>query len=547
MKVRTVSLWAIGLVVISASFCIGPAAASAAPFGTTRISVDSSGVQGNGYSEAPAISSDGRFVAFHSHASNLVAGDNNGAGDVFVHDRVTGETTRVSVDSSGLEGNGESYDPSISSDGRFVAFASSATNLVAGDTNGVADVFVHDRETGSTTRESLSSSGTQADAISGSPSISSDGRFLAFASSASNLVASATASAAGIYVRDRDTGTTTRVSVDSSGLEGNGDSSDPSISSDGRFVAFESAARNLVVPDTNQDTADIYVHDRTTGATTRVSVSSSGAQANSPSWAPSISSDGRFVAFVSGGWNLVAGDTNSCNDVFVRDRLTAATTRVSVGAAGAQGNGSASSASISSDGRYVAFASEASNLVASDSNSQSDIFLRDRIAGATTRLSITSSGLQADSGSYDPSISGDGSCVAFWSLASNLVATDTNGVADVFVRDAAPTAITIKTSTTTTYIGKTPVLSGTVYPAKMIGVNIVVYVQKPGSARWSYSSNRTVYDLNGSPAWQYKYYFKRGMAKGIYRFKAVAPAPGFASSAGFATSTSPTTVSITLR
>ncbi|HEX9092974.1 MAG TPA: hypothetical protein VF902_03240, partial [Coriobacteriia bacterium] len=379
------------------------------------------------------------------YAGNLVPDDTNSERDVFVRDRVTGGTTRVSVSSTGGQGNdfaGSAY-PCISADGRYVAFGSGASNLVVGDTNGVWDVFVHDRVTGATTRVSVDSSGTQGNGHSGndtsyeSISISADGRYVAFWSGASNLVANDTNMQSDVFVHDRVTGATTRVSVDSSGAQGNASSHAPSISSDGRYVAFESNAGTLVANDTNGQT-DIFVHDRATGATTRVSVHSSGSQGDNTSNAPSISSDGRYVAFSSFASNLVGSDTNGMMDVFVHDSVTGATTRASVDSSGAQGNASSSAVSVSSDGRFVAFSSYASNLVAGDTNGTPDVFVHDSITGATTRVSIDSSGAQGDATSPFLSISSDGRCVAFESDASNLVAGDSNGQRDVFIRDLVP-------------------------------------------------------------------------------------------------------------
>jgi Tol biopolymer transport system component len=345
---------------------------------TERVSVDSSGAEGDGNSHWPSISSDGRYVAFYSHATNLVAGDTNGFRDVFVHDRQTGQTTRVSVDSTGVEGDADSSWHSISSDGRYVAFDSRATNLVAGDTNGSEDVFVHDRQTGQTTRASVDSTGIEGDGDSVLPRISSDGRYVAFESLATNLVAGDTNGSYDVFVHDRQTGQTTRVSVDSTGVEGDADSSWPSISSDGRYVAFHSYATNLVAGDTN-GSRDVFVHDRQTGQTTRVSVDSTGIEGDGGSSYQSISSDGRYVAFYSYATNLVTGDTNSFRDVFVHDRQTGQTTRVSVDSTGAEGDRESAWPSISSDGRYVAFDSVATNLVAGDNNGFRDVFVHDSL------------------------------------------------------------------------------------------------------------------------------------------------------------------------
>ncbi len=404
---------------------------------TVRVSVSSAGAQGNWDSYHPSISADGRYVAFESDASNLVAGDTNGYQDVFVRDRQFGTTERVSVSSSGAQGNSDSglYDAiSISADGRYVAFTSSAGNLVSGDTNYTHDVFVRDRQLGTTERVSVSSSGEQGNSASEFSSISADGRYVAFASYASILVSGDTNNTNDIFVRDRLMGTTERVSVTSSGTQGNSDSYLPSISADGRYVAFSSYASNLVSGDTNNYT-DEFVRDRLAGTTERVSVSSSGAQGNRDSFYASISADGRYVAFESYASNLVAGDTNGKWDVFVRDRQLGTTERVSVSSSGAQGNSDSGDygISISADGRYVAFGSYASNLVSGERNGYQDVFVRDRHAGTTERVSISSAGAQGNLESFDASISADGRYVAFASTASNLVAGDTNGYADVFV------------------------------------------------------------------------------------------------------------------
>ncbi len=285
---------------------------------TERVSVSSDGEQGNSTSQHSSISADARYVAFESWATNLVPGDTNGHQDVFVHDRQTGETTRVSVSSSGEQGNADSWSPSISADGRYVAFESLAYNLVPGDTNGQCAVFVHDCQTGETTLASVSSSGEQGNGASGHPSISADGRYVAFESRAGNLVPGGTNGELHIFVHDRQAGETTRVSISSSGEQANEYSYLPSISGDGRYVAFFGGASNLVPGDTN-NRYDVFVHDRQTGQTTRVSVSSSGEQGNAMSENPSISADGRYVAFESYATNLVPDDTNGHWDIFVHE------------------------------------------------------------------------------------------------------------------------------------------------------------------------------------------------------------------------------------
>jgi Tol biopolymer transport system component len=408
---------------------------------TTRVSVDWQGAQGNAHSSRPSISADGRIVAFISESSNLVPDDSNLSFDVFVHDRATLTTSRVSVDSAGVEGNTESAYPSISVDGRFIAFSSIASNLVAGDTNQTWDVFVHDRVTAVTERVSVDSAGLEGNSVSVDPSISSDGRFVAFRSLASNLVGGDTNRHTDIFVHDRATGTTCRVSVSSEGSQGNAHSMWPAITPDGRFVAFASESWNLVPADTNQ-TWDVFVHDRAIGTTERVSVGGAGQQANSQSFNPSISMDGRFVAFVSYASNLVAGDSNRSGDVFVRDREAGVTERVSVSSTGLESDALSFTPAISADGRFVAFRSEAARLVAGDTNDRSDVFVHDRSTGTITRASVDSEGAQAVEESSGPSLSANGRFLAFANLASNLVAGDTKGTWDVFVRDRSDLAIT---------------------------------------------------------------------------------------------------------
>ena len=405
--------------------------------GIERVSVSSSGVQGNNYSSASSISGDGRFVAFSSFASNLVPGDTNDETDAFVHDRHTGETERVGVSSFGVQGGNGSSNPLISANGRFVAFVSRSSNLVPGDTNRRLDVFVNDRETGATERVSVSSSGEQGSHFSSSHSISADGRFVAFISLSSNLVPGDTNWKDDVFLHDRNTGVTERISVSSSGIQGNDYSSKPSISADGRFVVFNSNASNLVPGDTNYR-GDVFVHDRNTGATERVSVSSSGVQSNEYNYfGSSISADGRFVAFSTNASSLVPEDTNNEADIFVHDRNTGVTERISVSSSGVQANIYSGSyyPSISADGRFVTFASYASNLVPDDTNDEEDVFIHDRITGITERVSVSSTGVQGNNYSYGSSISTDGRVVAFASKASNLVPGDSNDEWDVFVVD----------------------------------------------------------------------------------------------------------------
>ncbi len=403
---------------------------------TTRVSVSSEGAEGDSYSAYPSISGDGRYVAFHSRAGNLVEDDSNGVIDTFVHDRVNRHTSRISVSSAGAEGRLESWNASISADGRVVAFESYADDLVSGDSNERMDVFVHDRATRETERVSISSSGRQGRQGSRAPSVSGDGQWVAFESAARDLVEADTNGRTDIFVHDRGTAQTERVSLSSGGTQANGDSENSSISAGGRYVAFETSASNLVDVDDN-GARDILVRDRQEDSTELISVSSDGVQGNAQSLYPTISGDGRYVAFQSEASNLVEGDENGKRDIMIRDRHAGVTELVSISSLGMQANSHSQYPSISADGRYVAFASDASNLVEDDTNGTVDIFVHDRETGKTIRVSVSSEGAEGDFSSPSGSISAAGEYVAFFSWASNLIVADTNGQADVFAHDVA--------------------------------------------------------------------------------------------------------------
>lgn len=402
----------------------------------TRISVSTEGSQGDDYSDFPAISADGRYIAFESFASNLVANDTNGDSgtgwDVFVHDRQTRQTSIVSVNSSGVQGNNGSFAPSISADGRFVAFISSASNLIA-DHNGKTHIYVHDLQTGQTAPVSINSQGELGNYHSGPmdvpPAISADGRFVAFTSEASNLV-SDDQNGQDIFVHDRHTGQTTLVSVNSQGMQGTGGSSwNPVISADGRFVSFTSTTNNLVSND-NNGMSDIFVHDRQMGQTTLLSVNSEGFQANDKSYSPSISSNGRFITFESFASNLAPNDNYKTMDVFTHDLETEHTTIISLDDEGRPGGG-AIQPEISGDGRYVVF-----------STYYNGVFFHDRQTKQKTRISVNNEGFSANDGSYQLAISANGRFVAMTSDASNLVLNDTNSKSDIFVVDTHQIPVT---------------------------------------------------------------------------------------------------------
>jgi cysteine-rich repeat protein len=463
---------------------------------TTRVSIASDGTQSNDGSFSASISPDGGFVAFSSDATNLAPG-NIRRRHIFIHDRHSRETSRVDIASDGtLANRGSLGRASISEGGRVVTFESPASNLVSGDTNDLDDVFVHDRESGQTSLIIVSRGGSsrapsrvvvndqessQNSPIvvsrggSSSASISADGRLVALQSNA-DPVHPDTNLETDVFRHDRESGETTLISVATDGSQANDRSNFPSISADGRAVAFFSRGNNLIPDDTQHvdrrvvkncprfepgsgdpgidnisdclerqnNFTHLFVHETQSGETQRVSIATDGAPADFSfdlgSANSSLSGDGRVVAFSGFATNLVAGDTNNRKDVFVHDRESGQTSRVSVASTGAQGKDNSSTPSISANGRFVAFSSLdlAPPLCERSFLQCSDVFVHDRLTGATTRLSIASDGTQADNRSSDPSISADGRFVAFRSVASNLVPHDTNDSHDVFVRGPDP-------------------------------------------------------------------------------------------------------------
>jgi Tol biopolymer transport system component len=381
------------------------------------------------------VSDDGRFVIFRSWSWNLVPGDTNIAPDVFLRDRLLGTTERISVSSSGVQGNDGSgiFGYAISPDGRYVVFYSEASNLVPGDVNNAADVFLRDRLNGTTELVSLDSSAGQGNAKSEYPCISADGRHVAFDSLATNLVPGDTNGKADVFLRDLWTGQTQRVSVSSSGSQSNGDSMAPSISADGRYVAFHSNGNNLVSGDTNT-TWDVFVYDRVNGTQELISISTGGTSGNNQSGWPHLSGDGRFVCFDSYASNLFNGDTNGGSDALVRDRLTGITELASVNSLGIQANAGSGNTHISPDGQFVLFASYATNLDPSGTPPGGS-YVHDRRIGSTERVSISNSGQPAMGAGGPFSISLDGRYAVFANEDPNLVSGDTNNAMDVYVHD----------------------------------------------------------------------------------------------------------------
>lgn len=430
------------------------------PVGRTELmSISSSGEPSDSASYAAAASGDGRYVAFHSTASNLTPDQPRCPGGaqayttctprVFIHDRVSHATSLVSVSSRGEPANRGSFLASVSHDGRYVAFQSAATNLDPGVSG--MHVYVRDRVTGITSRVSEPAAGGSGGGGS-APAISDDGRFVVFLSDARDLVGATRPPCQllepcpeHVFVRDRVTRTTTLVSEAMGGGYGNGGTSPksgiqptrPTISGDGRYVAFHSSASDLVPGDTNGVT-DVFVRDLLTRRTERVSVSAAGEEEDGGSYGSSsagryVSADGRYIAFWSDATNLVADDTNDTSDFFVRDRVAGTTTRVSVSSAGAQGHApptaptsTVGGVSLSGDGRVVAFDSALIDLADDAPAGPMQVYIRDLREGVTTIASVTSLGEPSNFHSMAPALSASGTVMAFTSASSNLVASDDN-------------------------------------------------------------------------------------------------------------------------
>jgi len=375
--------WALVTGVSAALGATGMAAPAAAAPATTRISSDLTGAPAAGHSNRPVLSADGRYVTYNSSASTLVAGDTNGFADVFLHDRRTGRTELVSVSSAGTQGNGESVgEATVTPDGRYVAFASSASNLVAGDTNATVDVFVRDRRAGTTRRVSVGGGGAQADGASVTPFISAGGRFVAFTSTAPNLVPRDTNGTRDVFVRDIAAGKTRRVSVRRDGCQGNGDSDAAAISANGRYVGFVSTATNLGPAVATENNA--YVKDLRTGAVELVSVAPPGVRFADGGTEMSMSADGRRVGFN-------ATPESGITQTYARDLSRRVTTLVSVNVSGTDSSGSSSHGSISPDGRYVGFVSGAHDLPPGFQFTNG-VFVRDLRTATTFQASLTTAG-----------------------------------------------------------------------------------------------------------------------------------------------------------
>ena len=425
--------------ILKSVFCLSISALAAAAVAdvlTSRASVATGGGQVSSPSRSAVMDRSGASTVFVSSSPNLVPGDTNGVEDVFVHDRFWGATTRVSVSSSGVQGNNLSGSPAISADGRYVAFTSFANNLVAGDTNNEGDVFVYDRVTHVTTRVSTSSTGQQSNHESRNPSFG--GNLLCFDSFASNLVSGDTNQMPDVFTKNLQTGETKLVSLTWQGGLGNGVSHESKISDSGNVIVFTSNSNNMVFGDANQK-QDIFVRLTATGETLAVTLTPNLELGNGHSSQPSISADGRWVAFESAASDLVFDDVNGHGDVFVRDMLCWLTSVASVDSAGLAANAPSSHPAISEDGMRIAFFTFATNLVPQMLPMNEHVVMRDLAMMRTLLVSKNTPGAAANYISREPGLSGNGRFVAYESFGSNLVPQDTNNVADIFVTDLQAT------------------------------------------------------------------------------------------------------------
>ncbi len=447
--VRRAGAALVALFILAAGLGEGSAARGAVLVRTYRVAP--AGVDPNGPSGQPSISADSRYLAFASQASNLgpVIGHPH-VSNIYRFDFRTGLAALISSAPSGASGNTASTTPSISGDGQEVAFVSQATNLVARTPKHVSEIFVR-VGSGPVRQVSVGFGGVQPDGDSTQPVLSADGRFLAFTSSADNLIAGDDNAASDVFLADLSSGTIQRVSVTSAGFQARGDSYNPSISADGGLISFTSAANNLVPRDHNR-VPDVFTYARIRGITRRVSVSSRGREQNASVAAPftqisDLSADGRYVVFDSDASNLVPGDSNGHTDVFRRNLATGRTARVSTSSLLQQGDNDSFAPATSADGRVTVFESFADNL-ASPWTPNENVFAADQITGTVLNADVAPGG-QARGPELDPqllqrpAVSADGQVLIFTSGADNLVPNDHNGTDDLFVRVISPPVTTV--------------------------------------------------------------------------------------------------------
>lgn len=445
-------------IVVAAVGIAGVGAVGLGQGGTVLASRNTQGQQASYLTGLPSISAGGRYVSFWVWDDAFVAGDSNGEMDVVRKDMLTGTLELVSVTPSGTSGNDRSQVSRISDDGRYVVFDSWANDLLATtDSNGAPDLFLRDMAAGTTVRVSVSNSGGQANGASCEPAMSADARFIVFTSLATNLVPGDTNGVPDVFVRDRASLTTQRMSVGPAG-QGALESHMPAISADGRYVAFGSYAA-LLPGDTN-GMEDVYVRDRQLGTLERVSVGPGGIEGENESTLPTISADGRWVAFWSNATRFVGGDMNGKPDMFLADRTNGTLLRVSSTPAGLSGQGCSWRGAVSRDGRRVVYETDVPTLAAHDVNGRGDVLAYEVATGRTTIVSLDADGRQGRWASGACAIDATGRFVAFES--ESPFAGDANGVpVDIFVRDLAPAAPERYCSSKASSLGCLPSLAAT--------------------------------------------------------------------------------------
>jgi Tol biopolymer transport system component len=412
-----------------AALTFGSSVAAASP-STKRVSVSTAGVEGDDHNGGAKASGNGRYVVFIARSDLLSPADSNGDWDIYLRDRKTRKTEWISRGRPGTVNDGDSANPGISADGRYVVFESRASTLVEGDLLGHRDIFLRDRATGKTRRISRGIGGAEADGASDDAAISANGRFIVYESLAGNIVAGVSTPWSNIYRFDRKSGKTRLVSrgIDGSGAGG----SAPSVSSDGRYVVFEATNAAAHVQGGVNGLNHVFVRDMVEKQTRMIDVAG-GVPGNANAFNAAISADGPFIAFSSSASNLVSDDLLGFPDVFIANLASGAVSRVTRGMGGAEANEQSGNPSMSADGRFVAFRSVASNLVPNDGNGWVDVFVFDRKTKKTTRVSVRTNGSEGLFGNGQPALSGDGRLVAFQAWGP-LVASDTNGKDDIYVR-----------------------------------------------------------------------------------------------------------------
>lgn len=484
---------------ICGSSLVGAAAATQSS--TILISGTPAHAPANSLSTYPSVSADGRFISYTSYAGNILPGVGEPTGLVYVYDTWTHTNSLASKKSDGTQADNGCYSASLNADGRFVVF-DTASRLIPEDLNGfISDVYLRDLVTGYVELISISDNGVQGNSQSVGGRITPDGRFVAFSSLASTLVLGDTNGVGGndVFVKDRRSKTLERVSINSSGVEGNLLSTEPAISADGRFVAFSSFASNLVPGDTNGQ-YDVFVRDRQLHVTTLVSVRPDGTMGDSDSggisfgsgYSQAISANGRFVAFRTYAQNLAAGD-QSWRDVLVKDLWTGALTAASVNDAGQLGNGSSDEPRISGDGRWVLFQSEATNFVPNDTL-HSDVFLRDMVTGTTERVSLTNTNAQANNYSWEPAMSADARFIAFASPGTNFVPNHYWLYQDIYLRTRALDIPQVYCAAAINSLGCAPPIAFNGSPSASAGAGFAI----SASEAVDHKIGRLVYSTNGA-------------------------------------------------